>query len=127
MHLLIALVRSLSAEAAVDSKRIYVIGNSMGGYGTWDLISREPSLFAAAVPICGGGALETAPTFAQVSLWAFHGAQDPIVAVDHSRRMIDALKKHGGKPRYSEFPDAGHDIAAQVFAAPGLAAWLFAQ
>jgi predicted peptidase len=125
MRLLLALIRSWEGESTFDSKRIYVIGNSMGGYGTWDLLSREPTLIAAAVPICGGGSLHTAPTIARIPVWAFHGAQDGIVNVGHSRRLIAAIREHGGEPRYTEFPDAGHDIATAVFATPGLTDWLF--
>lgn len=127
MRLLLALIRNLAAESAVDAKRIYIIGNSMGGYGTWDLLSREPTLIAAAVPICGGGSLDTTPAIARIPVWAFHGAQDGIVAVGHSQRMIAAFRQHGGEPRYSEFADAGHDITTQVFATAGLAEWLFSQ
>jgi predicted peptidase len=127
MGLLLALIRSWESESTVDAKRIYVIGNSMGGYGTWDLLSREPTLIAAAAPICGGGSLNTATSVAAVPIWAFHGEQDPIVSVGHSRRMIAAIRALGIDARYSEFPDAGHDIATQVFATVGLADWLFAQ
>jgi predicted peptidase len=42
-------------ELAIDSHRTYVIGYSMGAFCTWGLISRFPTLFAAAVPIAGGG------------------------------------------------------------------------
>lgn len=127
MRLLLSLIRSWGSESGIESKRIYVIGNSMGGYGTWDLLSREPSLIAAAIPVCGGGSLDTTPAIARIPVWAFHGAQDGIVAVGHSQRMIAAFRQHGGEPRYSEFADAGHDITTQVFATAGLAEWLFCQ
>ncbi len=127
MRLLLALIRSWESDSTVDFKRIYVVGNSMGGYGTWDLLSREPTAIAAAVPICGGGSLETAPAIARIPVWIFHGAQDGIVAVGHSQRMVAAMRQHGGEPRYTEFADAGHDIATLVFATPGLTEWLFTQ
>ena len=75
----------------------------------------QATLIAAAIPICGGASLDTAATIAPTPLWAFHGAQDGIVAVGHSQRMSSALRQHGGKPRYTEFADAGHDIATHVF------------
>lgn len=115
----------LRAEPGVDPERLYVIGNSMGGYGTWDLITRQPRV-AAAIPICGGGDPVEVGRGRHVRTWAFHGAQDPIVAVGHSRRLIAALRALGVGVAYTEFPGAGHDIAAEVFATPGLAAWLFA-
>lgn len=113
-------------ETAVDSTRVYVIGNSMGGYGTWDLISRVRQI-AAAVPICGGGDLEGSIRGIHIPTWVFHGAQDPIVSVEHSRRMVAFIRNLEVDIRYTEFPDAGHDIAERVFSTPGLAQWLFAQ
>lgn len=116
----------MSGEPAIDPQRLYVIGNSMGGYGTWDLISRQPRI-AAAIPICGGGDLAEVERGLGVRTWAFHGEQDPIVAVGHSRRMTAAIRALGVEITYTEFPSAGHDIATQVFATPGLADWIFAQ
>jgi predicted peptidase len=127
MRGLIDLIRTQAQETVIDAKRIYVIGNSMGGYGTWDLLSRAPELIVAAIPICGGASLDTAPAIAHIPVWTFHGAQDGIVMVGHSQRMVAALKAHGSEPRYTEFADAGHDIAERVFATTGLADWLFAQ
>ena len=125
MRTLLDLVRTLGGEPAIDARRIYVIGNSMGGYGTWDLLGRDPTLIAAAIPVCGGAALETAEAIARIPVWAFHGAMDGIVAPGHSQRMVAALRQHGGEARLTEFADAGHDIADRVFTTPGLADWLF--
>ena len=68
----------------------------MGGFGTWDLLARRPDLFAAAVPICGGGDETTAAKIAKIPIWAFHGAKDATVKVSRTRNMIEALKKAGG-------------------------------
>jgi predicted peptidase len=127
MRRLLDLVRSLAREPTLNAKRIYLIGNSMGGYGTWDLLGRDPTLMAAAVPICGGASLDTSLTIAPIPVWAFHGAEDGIVAVGHSQRMVTALRQHGGEPRLTVFTDAAHDIAELVFSTPGLAEWLFMQ
>ena len=55
MELLIGLIHQLMRTMPVDSSRIYITGLSMGGFGTYDAIERYPDLFAAAVPVCGGG------------------------------------------------------------------------
>lgn len=123
----IKLLDSLAALPTVDNKRIYVMGLSMGGYGTWYLLTRYPDRFAAAIPICGGGDWSQAGNFAHVPIWAFHGAKDKIVDPDQSRRMVEVLKKIGGKPRYTEYRKAGHDCWTQVFVEPELFVWLFNQ
>ena len=63
-------------ENQIDQDRIYVMGLSMGGYGTWDAIQRRPDFFAAAVPICGGADNRLASSFADLPIWAWHGDKD---------------------------------------------------
>ena len=127
MRLLIELIRSTISERAVDADRVYVVGNSMGGYGAWDLLTRETAMFAAAVPICGGGDVSRAAGIAPLPVWVFHGETDPIVDVGHSTRMVAALRQAGGTPRYTEYSGVGHDIAGRVYQQAGLAEWLFTQ
>ena len=114
-------------EPGIDVKRCYVTGISRGGYGSWHFISIRPDMFAAAIPVCGGGDPKLAPNIVDVSIWAFHGAKDRNVPVNGSRDMIAAIKKAGGNPRYTEFPDAHHNIWEEVKNTPGLLDWLFAQ
>lgn len=121
------LLAALKKEFPIDARRIYVTGLSMGGHGVWDMLWRKPELFAAAVPVCGGGDLSKARLFVHVPLWAFHGARDPVVPADRSRGMIAALRKAGGQPKYTEYPSRGHDAWLPAYRDPQLYEWLFAQ
>lgn len=127
MRLLIALVEKLATDLPVDRTRIYVVGVSMGGSGTWDIVTRRPDLFAAALPICGGADAATGRRLAALPVWCFQGAKDEVVRPALSRDMIAAIKIAGGAPRYTEFPESGHEIAAEVFRDPAVIPWLFAQ
>lgn len=112
----------------VDTSRVYATGQSMGGFGCWDLILRYPDLFAAAVPVCGGGSPKHAERIKNIPLWIFHGAQDPTVPVSASREMVAALKECGGRvQKYSEFPEGGHVIMGKAWNTPGLVKWMFEQ
>jgi dienelactone hydrolase len=117
----------LEKEFSIDPKRRYVMGHSLGGFGTWYFIGTRPDLFAAAMPFAGQGNPALAKNMAGVAVWAFHGALDRNVPVSGSRDVIEAIKKAGGTPRYSEFPNAGHGIWDEVEGTPGLMDWLFAQ
>jgi predicted peptidase len=121
------LLQSLTKEFRIDSKRLYVTGLSMGGFGTWDLITRTPDLFAAAVPICGGADEGLAGRVAGLPLWVFHGDKDTVVKPERSRRMLAAIEKAGGKPKYTEYPGVGHDSWTTTYANPEVMAWLFTQ
>ncbi len=127
MRLTVALLMSTIKKYPIDTNRIYVTGLSMGGFGTWDIIARFPDLFAAAIPICGGGDENTAKSIAHIPIWAFHGSKDRVVPVIRSRNMIKAIRKNGGKPKYTEVPNKGHFVWNIAYATPGLWKWLFSQ
>jgi len=127
MDLTLRLIDQLLEKYSIDRDRLYVMGLSMGGYGTWDVIARRPDLFAAAVPMCGGGDEKTAPRIAGLPIWNFHGAEDRVVPAARSRRMIAALKAAGGNPRYTEYPGCGHNCWDRAIAEPELLPWLFSQ
>ncbi|RFS14256.1 hypothetical protein [Emticicia sp. C21] len=118
-------IASLEQKLPLDTNRYYVAGNSLGGYGAWHFISTRPTLFAAAIPISGAGDASLAQNAVNVPVWAFHGANDRNVPVIGSRVMIDAIKKAGGNPKYTEYPDKAHNIWNEVSDTPGLLDWLF--
>jgi predicted esterase len=119
-------IRQLQSSLPIDRKRIYVMGISGGGYGSWHFISAHPEMFAAAIPICGGGEPKYGPKLVNVPVWAFHGARDKLAPVAHSRNMIAAIRKAGGKPKYTEYEFAGHGIWDNV-KREGVMEWMFAQ
>lgn len=123
MELLADRIRTLP----VDTNRIYVTGISMGGYGTWDLIQREPDLFAAALPVCGGGDATLAWRLRDLPVWASHGSADPVVPVARSRSMVSALWACDGKIRYREIPGAGHAVWGPVYDDEKVLDWFFSQ
>lgn len=127
MALLLELLPKVMAEQPVDPARVYVIGLSMGGFGTWDILARRPELFAAAVPICGGADVKTAPAIVHIPVWVWHGADDNAVKTVRSRMMVEALRAAGGEPKYDELAGVGHASWAKAFASPELSKWLFAQ
>tara|TARA_R110002096_G_scaffold24760_5_gene77920 strand:+ start:5959 stop:6729 length:771 start_codon:yes stop_codon:yes gene_type:complete len=114
-------------SANIDRNRIYVMGLSMGGYGTWDAMQRRPDFWAAAVPICGGGDVELAKSIAHIPCWTWHGDKDGAINVSRSRDMVAALNAAGGSPKYTEMPGVGHNVWNNCWASDELWEWLFAQ
>jgi predicted peptidase len=125
--LVLALTEKSIMELPVDPKRVYITGLSMGGYGTWDILARRPELFAAAAPVCGGADEATAVKIKDIPIWVFHGARDTAVKPARSRNMVAALEKAGGKPKYTEYPDVGHNSWDPAYRDPEFFKWLFAQ
>ena len=128
MAALCALVKQMTKQKYIDRKRVYIGGLSMGGMGTFDILWRMPTTFAAAFPICGAGDPSKVAGYAgRTSLWIFHGAKDEVVSPECSRTMYEALKKAGAKVRYTEYPEDGHDSWNSAFAENELMPWLFSK
>jgi len=121
------LVRDLIRSHPIDARRVYITGLSMGGFATWQAISRDPELYAAAVPICGGGEVGEVGAAARVPIWAFHGGADEVVPPARSRELIGALEAAGGAPKYTEYAGVGHNSWSPAYATPELFEWMFAQ
>lgn len=124
---LFELLNELRTELRIDARRIYVVGQSLGGYGAWDFIARHPDLFAAAIPLCGGGDAKRILAARHVAVWAFHGAKDRTVPVSRSREMVAALRPVNSSVRYTEYPNVGHDVWTHAFRERDLPEWMFAQ
>jgi len=127
LALSLKILKSVQKEFSIDEHRLYVVGLSMGGFATWDVICRYPDLFAAAMPVCGGGDETQATKIKDLPIWAFHGGADTTVKTLRSRNMIAALKDAGGSPKYTEFPGVGHNSWTAAFHDPQSLKWLFEQ
>ncbi|MGB7845157.1 MAG: alpha/beta hydrolase-fold protein [Candidatus Acidiferrum sp.] len=147
----LAALAATTKEFNGDTKRTYLTGLSMGGFGSWDLAARYPGKFAAVMPICGGIVLpehlrqmhpdmakngyandpksygEVAKKIGKTPVWIFHGGADDTVPVDGSRKMNDALKAAGGNVRYTEYPGVGHNSWDKAYAEPELMTWLLSK
>ena len=123
------LMDSFSQKGIADSKRIYLGGLSLGGFGTYDLVIHYPDYFDAAFPICGQA---NVPLYvekaAAVPLWIFHGALDNVVSPQPDRELAKALASAGAKNvKYTEYPNANHNSWDASFAEPELLPWLFSK
>jgi predicted peptidase len=127
MQLVMELIRQLIKNMPVDTNRIYITGLSMGGYGTYDAIERYPNLFAAAMPVCGGGDVSKAATIAHIPIWIFHGAEDAAVNPIYSLDMAQALTKAGAHPGLTMYPETGHFSWLAAYSDMNAMEWLFRQ
>jgi predicted peptidase len=124
--LVMEVLAALQRDYPVDPRRLYLTGQSMGGFGAWLAYTRYPGLFAAIVPVCGGG--EPAAVIPNATaVWAFHGDRDTVVPVGRAREMVAAIEAAGAPIRYTEYPGQGHNIFAEAYGEPELADWLFSQ
>ena len=126
-QLVMHLMDSMLQHKLADHKRIYLGGLSLGGFGTYDMLIRNPGYFAAAFPICGACNIPAYLEHAgKVPLWIFHGALDNVVPPTSDRELYKALMTRGDvNVTYTEYPKATHNSWDSAFAEPKLLPWLF--
>jgi predicted peptidase len=128
LQLVSAFIDTLLNSGSIDKKRVYLGGLSMGGYGSFELLWRKPNIFAAAIPICGGGNPAMIGGYRNdLPLWIFHGDKDNVIPVANSRMIFNLLKDKNKKIKYTEYPGVGHDSWKNAFLEKDLFPWLFAQ
>lgn len=127
-HRIMHIVEWVEVNNHVDASRVYVLGMSLGGYGTLDLVAAYPEHIAAAMAFCGGS---TAPNFGDmndVPLWIIHGTADRLVAVGESDRVVDGMKSYeeeASRMIYTRVPGMNHSKPARFFYMPETYEWLF--
>jgi predicted peptidase len=109
-----------------DTNRVYVVGMSLGGYGTLHFCGKYPNRITAAVALCGGGNLSDACRLSGIHLWIMHGKKDRAVPISESDKMVDAIKKYdGSKLRYTIYENYDHGQLARVFRQDSIYNWMF--
>ena len=133
------LLSHLKATLKIDEKRIYLTGNSMGGYGSWAWGGHNPEHFAAIAPVSGGigpgGPKDVTPhldkwaaNLAKIPVFAFAGGKDRVVPSERSERMIAAIKKaHGKEAKIRIYPNEGHGAGRVVFGSAEFYQWMFSK
>lgn len=151
--MVITLVDELCGKYNIDQSRLYITGISMGGYGTWDIITRYPDKFAAAMPICGGSDSTKAATLKNINIRTYHGADDTTVYPSGTEAMFKAMQENGvaavkyvansyGRATetvttlenendatfiYTEYTGVGHGCWDAAYSDKRSFAWLFSQ
>lgn len=120
-------VKDVIMQEFIDKSRVYLMGASMGAYATWQLAMSRPELFAAIVPICGGGMYWNAERLKEIPVWAFHGSDDNVVFCRESENMVQAINKCGGNAKLTVFEGVEHNSWSTVFNYSKLFDWLIEQ
>ncbi len=110
-----SLIDKIADEYKVNKDKIYMVGCSMGAFGTWTMAMEFPKFFRAIVPICGGGIAWRADVIKDLRIHAFHGNQDNVVNVFYSIDLINALRALGSTAELTILDGYGHNSWDYVF------------
>jgi predicted peptidase len=124
----VTLIEHVCRSLPIDRDRVYLSGFSMGGFGTWATACYDPSRFAAIAPLAGGGDVSEAERLANLPIWAFHGAEDDVVSLSASEKMVEAVRTCGGNVKLTVYPECDHEMCCEkTYRDPRLLEWLLAQ
>lgn len=118
----------MEANYAFDRNRVYVLGMSLGGYGTLDFVGTYPERVAAALALCGGCSLKDQSRLGEAPLWIVHGTADRAVSVKESQKVVTRMQQAGQteRLRYDWLKGASHGALARFFYSSKTYDWLFA-
>lgn len=110
-----------------DTTRVYVLGMSLGGYGTMDVCGTYPDRIAAGMAICGGTSLKDVSGLGRLPFWIIHGTADRAVPIKQSKVVVDKLQQEGNDTRllYDWLQGVNHGAPARIFYMKKTYEWLF--
>ena len=108
----------------MDSDRIYGTGLSMGGLGTLAIALKEPELFSAIIPVCGGAKMDNIQRLNQLPIWLFHGDRDDVHPVNNSIRIFQALSPVNDHVFLTVYGGVEHDSWTQTYENKEIYNWM---
>jgi predicted peptidase len=127
LQLAMEIFAEVQKDYSIDADGIYLVGQSMGGFGVWALVQTYPQLWAGAVVVSSYDNFTNAQAITRVPLWMFQSEMDMTVPVDLVRQMVRQIKKAGGSPRYTEYHKIKGEVWDEAFAEPQLVPWVASQ
>ncbi len=122
------ILKGILKKYPIDAARLYLTGYSNGACGVWELLEREPGVWAAAAPMAGAGDPSRIGAAKHVPIWAFHGAKDHTIPLDRMTELVAALRAAHGHPMFTIYPNGTHnDVKNRALHDRNLLPWMFAQ
>ncbi len=95
-----ALIDSYVRLESLDDTDVYIFGGSMGGTGTWSMLSAYPHLFTAAMPVAGNPSKCDVDNVATTPVYTVMGTSDRIMSVETASDFINELNARGAITRF---------------------------
>lgn len=118
-------LQSVIEQYHVDTKRMSITGLSMGGFGTWNMITTYPDLFRKAAPICGGGVpWRVDERMRKIQIRTYHSIDDPSVPYNCTVEMVSRAREHDINVSFTTYTDKGHGCWSAAYEEGDLIPWL---
>lgn len=94
---IVRLIQTYIDQGMVDTSRIYILGGSMGGTGTWNIISKHPELFAAAMPVAGNPTGLDAEAVSATPLFTVMGTADKLMKISNVENFLKKMDNYNAE------------------------------
>jgi predicted esterase len=105
-------IRDVERHYRVDRSRIYLMGHSMGGYGTNNVSMRHPDLFAAVAPAEGTDSIELHANLRNLPWFEISALQDLDANATDARKLYGNLSKDGYHARLLVYSTKIHEYSS---------------
>ena len=103
-----AVIDAVRQEYAIDARRILVTGFSMGGRGTWFMVSHHADLFTAAIPMAASVGDEPVDRLGLIPTYIIHSVDDQVVPFGPAEQNARQLESLGRTVRFEVLRGLGH-------------------
>lgn len=122
------LIKEVLLKNNLDRYRVYLTGMSRGGHGTFITAGNFPRRFAAIAPVAGAGGKVKASELKTMGVWAFHGALDDVIPIQHTSVLMQELNRISKNDvKYTVYQNEGHGIWEKAYSNTALYDWFLTQ
>ncbi|MCQ2431500.1 MAG: prolyl oligopeptidase family serine peptidase [Clostridia bacterium] len=120
-------IKAAVKEFNGDEDRVSITGLSMGGFGTWEMITTYPDTFSCAAPVCGGGVSWRTPALRGMPIRCYHGLDDQTVPFLYAEIMVTAARNFGADAELIAYDKVGHGSWVRAYEETDLIEWLISK
>ncbi len=122
---IVSLLQTYIDRGAADAAKVYILGGSMGGTGTWNMLSNHPGFFAAAMPVAGNPTGLNAEAVSQTPLFTVMGTADKIMQISNVQTFLADMDSYDAEYKFNIEEGWTHeDVCTKSYTTERLN-WLF--
>ena len=115
------------ASHNINNKRIYLLGYSAGGSGTWRMVSDYPDMFAAAMPVAAKALMVEAENMKSTPLYVAAGLDDKLMDINVIKAWVAQLNSLGCTLQFDILSGADHQTACETAFTAERLKWIFSK
>lgn len=122
---IVALKEMLDKYSDTGKRDIYILGGSMGGLGTWNMLDAYPGYFKGAMPVAFDTPKNKIDKFIVTRIYSVVGGNDRRRNIGKCKSFFEKFAKQGGVGKIDVENSWGHRQTCEWSFTPERLRWLF--